>query len=61
MVMKKIPRKIQRTVHNLGELIQLVSSCTRSKGETVAAVADLIETGRVRFQSEGHKVRAHIC
>ena len=59
--MKKTPRKIQRAVHNLGELIQLVSSCTRSKGETVATVADLIETGRVRFESEGQKVRAHVC
>ena len=59
--MKKMPRKIQRAVHNLGELIQLVSSCSRTKSETVATVADLIETGRVRFQSEGHKVRAHIC
>ena len=59
--MKKIPHKIQRAVHNLGELIELVSSCTRSKSETVAAVADLIERGRVQFQSEGHKVRAHNC
>ena len=59
--MKKTPRKIQRAVHNLGELIQLVSSCSRSTSETVVAVADLIETGRVRFQSEGRKVRAHVC
>jgi len=59
--MKKIPQKIQRAVRNLGELIQLVSSCSHSKSETIAAVADLIETGRVRFQSGGHKVRAHIC
>lgn len=58
--MKKIPHKIQGAVHNLGELIQLVSSCSRRKGETVAAVADLIERGRVQFQSEGHKVRVHI-
>lgn len=59
--MKKTPQKIKRTVHNLGDLIQLVSSCSRSKSETIAAVADLIETGRVQFQSHGQKVRGHIC
>jgi len=37
-----------------------VSSCSRSKSETVAAVADLIERGRIQFQSEGQKVRARI-
>ena len=59
--MKKIPHKIQRAVHNLGELIEAVSSCSRNPRETMITVADLIETGRVRFQSHGQKVRAHIC
>jgi hypothetical protein len=27
----------------------------------VAAVADLIESGRVRFQTNGRKLRAHVC
>ena len=27
----------------------------------IAAVTDLLERGRIRFQSEGHKVRAHVC
>jgi hypothetical protein len=58
--MKKIPQKIQPAVHNLGELIQLVGRYSRSQGETVAAVADLLERGRVRFQSRGHKVRVRI-
>jgi len=58
--MKKIPQKIQRAVHNLGELIQLVSSCSRSQRETTIAVADMIETGRIQFQSQGRKVRAHV-
>jgi len=59
--MKKTPHKIHRAVNNLGELIELVSRCSRSQRETIVAVADLIETGRVRFQSQGRKVRAHIC
>ena len=59
--MKKSPNKAYQAVHNLGDLIQLVSSCSRSKSETIAAVTDLLERGRIRFQSEGHKVRAHVC
>ncbi|MDD5349725.1 MAG: hypothetical protein PHQ12_05895 [Chthoniobacteraceae bacterium] len=58
--MKKLPIKIQRTVHNLGDLVQLVSSCSRSQSETVAAVADLLQRGRIQFQSRGQKVRARI-
>ena len=58
--MKKIPHKIQPAVHNLGELIQLVSRCSRNRDETVAAVADLLDRGRVRFQTRGQKVRVRI-
>lgn len=59
--MKKTAHKLQRSVQNLGELIQIVSDCSRSHRETIVAVADLIESGRIRFQSQGRKVRAHIC
>jgi len=59
--MKKTPLKIQRAVHNLGELIQVVQSCSRNKGEALAAVADLIESGRVRFTSHGQNVRGRVC
>ena len=57
--MKKLPT--QRTAHNLGELIQIVSSCSRNKTEALATVADLIETGRVRFPSRGQNVRGRVC
>ena len=46
---------------SLGDLILAVSSCTTSTKETVAAVADLLESGRVQFQSAGRKVRARVC
>lgn len=59
--MKKTPLKIQRTVHNLGELIQLVNSCSRNKNEALATVADLLATGRVRFTSQGQNVRGRVC
>ena len=54
--MKKTPLKIQRAVHNLGELIQLVNSCSRNKNEALATVADrprllgvFMNYGNIRF------------
>ena len=46
---------------SLGDLILAVSSCTRSTRETVAAVADLLGSGRVRVQSNGRFTRARVC
>ena len=46
---------------NLGDLVMLVSSCSRSRHEMVAAVSDLLESGRIRLQSRGRHFRAHIC
>ena len=45
----------------LGDLILAVSSCSRNNRETIAAVADLLESGRVQLQSGGRKVRARVC
>ncbi|HWL52032.1 MAG TPA: hypothetical protein VNQ90_06335 [Chthoniobacteraceae bacterium] len=58
--MKKTPRKNQRVNMNLGDLILAVSSVSHNKRETVAAVTDLIESGRVRFQSHGRTLRARV-
>ncbi|HXM74952.1 MAG TPA: hypothetical protein VN904_06740 [Chthoniobacterales bacterium] len=46
---------------SLGDLILAVSSCTRSTKETVAAVADLLGSGKVRVQSDGRFLRAKVC
>jgi len=59
--MKNNLRKAERANLSLGELILLVSSCSKNNRETVAAVADLLDTGRVRLQSNGRKVRARVC
>jgi len=59
--MKKTPRKAQRAPMNLGDLILTVSRYSRNSRETVAAVADLLDSGRVQFRSKGRKVRAHVC
>jgi len=46
---------------SLGDLILAVSSCTRNTKETVATVADLLGSGKVRVQSNGRFLRAKVC
>lgn len=59
--MKKHNRKVSRAQHyNLGDLIAAVSACSRNSRETVAAVSDLLESGKVRIQTGGRKVRARV-
>ena len=59
--MKKNTSKNNRNNYSLGDLILAVSSYSKNNRETVAAVADLLESGRVRFQTNGRKLRAHVC
>jgi hypothetical protein len=56
--MKKNLRKAHRSQLSLGDLIMAVSSCSRNSREAAAAVADLIESGRVRILSRSHKISA---
>jgi hypothetical protein len=46
---------------SLGDLILAVSSCTSSNRETVATVADLLESGQVRLQDNGRFLRVRVC
>ena len=45
---------------SLGDLILAVSSCTKSSRETVATVADLLGSGRVRVEDHGRFLRAKV-
>ncbi len=58
--MKKKTSSANRNL-SLGELIMAVSSCSSNSRETVAAVSDLLESGVVRLQSKGRKIRARVC
>lgn len=51
--MKNPYRKINHSHLSLGQLVAIVSSCARDSKETVAAVADLIATGRVAVRDHG--------
>ena len=59
--MKKTQILKPRPKLSLGDLIVAVSSCTKSTTETVAAVADLLGSGRVRFENNGRVTRAKVC
>ncbi len=52
--------KIAHRNFTLGDLILAVSNQSRNSRETVAAVADLLETGRVRLQAGSRSVRARL-
>ena len=58
--MKKTLKKTARSTPSLGDLILAVSSVSRNNREAVAAVADLLESGRVCLNSQGRKVRARV-
>jgi hypothetical protein len=51
--MKNRYSKINKSHLSLGQLVAIVSSCARDSKETVAAVADLIATGRVSVRDNG--------
>jgi hypothetical protein len=53
------PRRFSRL--SLGDLILAVSSCTSNNRETVATVADLFASGRVRLQNNGRFLRVRVC
>jgi hypothetical protein len=53
------PRKFSSL--SLGDLILAVSSCASSSRETVATVADLFASGRVRLQDNGRFLRVRVC
>jgi hypothetical protein len=46
---------------SLGDLILAVSSCASSSRETVATVADLFASDRVRLQDKGRSLRVRVC
>lgn len=58
--MKKPLKKLARHHYSLGDLILAVSSYSKNNRETVAAVADLLESGQVRLTSNGRKIRARV-
>ena len=59
--MKKNLKKASRAdQYSLGDLILAVSSYSKNNRETVAAVADLLESGKVRLSSQGRKIRARV-
>ena len=53
--------QILRHKLSLGDLVLAVSSCTKSTRETVAAVADLLGSGRVKVEDNGQFLRAKVC
>lgn len=59
---RQFPQIIKtRSRLSLGDLILAVGSCTGSRREMVAAVADLLASGKVRVHNNGRFLRARVC
>jgi hypothetical protein len=58
--MKNIYKKINRTKYSLGELVSIVGSCARDSRETIAAMIDLLESGRVVIRKNGRTRRVRV-
>lgn len=58
--MKKASKNASRSHLTLGDLVLAVSSFSRNMNETAAAVADLLESGRVRLTNNGRIIRARV-
>lgn len=58
--MKNPYNKINREKLSLGDLVSTVASCARNERETVAALLDLLQSGRVRLKDDGHLKRVKI-
>lgn len=59
--MKNYYRKINRSHYSLGDLVSIVGSCARDSKETLAALVDLFESGRVRLESNGRLKRVKVA
>lgn len=59
--MKKSLKSTNRSNLTLGDLVLAVSSFSRNMNETAAAVADLLESGRVRLTNNGRIIRARVA
>ena len=59
--MKNYYRKLNREKYSLGDLVEIVGSCARNSKETVAALADLFESGRVLVNAHGQLKRVKVA
>lgn len=54
-------RKLNRARYSLGDLVSALGSVSQDSRETVAALVDLFQTGRVRLNDQGHLKRVRVC
>lgn len=58
--MKNTYKKLNAQHFSLGELVALVGSCAKNSQETVAALQDLFQSGRVRLKNGGRFKRVRL-
>jgi hypothetical protein len=58
--MKNPYEKINLRHYSLGELVAVVASCAKDSKETLAALVDLFESGRVQVENHGRLKRVKV-
>ena len=59
--MKNIYAKINQSHYSLGELMEVIQSCSKNSREATAAMIDLIASGRVLLRSNGQMKRVKLA
>lgn len=59
--MNNLYKNINRKNYSLGDLVAIVSSCAKDSKETLAAMIDLFESGRVRLENHGRLKRVRVA
>lgn len=59
--MKNPYSKINKRRYSLGELVSVVGSCAKDSRETLAALIDLFESGRVMVNTHGQLKRVKVA
>lgn len=58
--MKNIYTKINQGRYSLGELMEVLQSCSKNSREATAAMVDLLASGRVLLRSNGQMKRVRV-
>ncbi|MEO8207038.1 MAG: hypothetical protein ABI615_12725 [Chthoniobacterales bacterium] len=59
--MKTPQRKPKKVVYSLGELVAAIGSCAENSRESLAALIDLLDSGKVKFLHQGRLQRVRVA
>ena len=61
ILMKTTVRKSKKIVYRWGALVAAIGSCAENSRESLAALIDLLDSGKVKFLHEGRLQRVRVA